>query len=129
MPNDGLMFVDDGYSAIALPNYRQGKWYFEVWVDRGSIAALGDMLLMMGVSTGDQIYARMINIRRSQASATPIAFAFAIDLDNGFAYTRVNGQWEAAPGSVGGAAVKLNHDYHVNVKRLFEKSLEQVCDA
>jgi uncharacterized protein YecT (DUF1311 family) len=116
MPSDGLMFIDDGYIGIALPNYRQGKWYYEVWIDRGNIAALGDMLLTMGFSTNDQFYAKMINIRRSQVSATPIAFGFAIDLDSGFFYTRVNGLWQSFPGSVGGAVVKLNHDYHVNIQ-------------
>jgi hypothetical protein len=132
MPDEGLTFVDDDYGAIGLPNYHAGKRYFEIWIDRGGIAQLGDMVLTPGFQTASVTVTRMINIRRAQTSAAPIALGFAIDLDNGFVYVRENGQWLAEPGSVNGLEIKLNRDYHAllegssDVKELGRRGLIKV---
>src|SRR5262249_18386582 len=65
-PPPGLTFVDEGYRALTMTNRRSGKWYYELWIDRGHIAELGDLLLSPGfVTNGPGGVITMINIRRS----------------------------------------------------------------
>jgi uncharacterized protein YecT (DUF1311 family) len=33
-----LMFEDDGYKARTASSHERGKWYYEVWIDRGQIS-------------------------------------------------------------------------------------------
>jgi uncharacterized protein YecT (DUF1311 family) len=113
----GLVFFDDGYEAGTEQTHRQGKWYYELWIDRGGIAKLGDLLLDAGYETPDGPggVVKTISVRRSHTGVEPLHVGIAIDLDNGGVYFRENGQWDIQPGSAGTIEVKLNHDYKVGL--------------
>jgi uncharacterized protein YecT (DUF1311 family) len=117
-PTPGAVFVDDGYQLLSTTSRQKGKWYFEVWMDHGGIAELGDVLLIVGVRNLEDKagVARELNIRRTQAGALPVLLGVAVDLDDGTAYFRRNGAWYVAPGSSGAAEIKLNREYKVSVE-------------
>jgi len=113
----GLTYIDDGYKALSSKQQRQGKWYYELLIDRDGIAKLGDVLLSLGFAgdSGSGVV-RMVNIRRSHVGAPPVSMGFAIDLDNGAVFIRQNGVWNFTPGTVGGPEVKLNHSYRASIE-------------
>jgi uncharacterized protein YecT (DUF1311 family) len=113
-----LRWLDDGYVLQSLQQHHNGKYYYELWLDRGGIARLGDVLFTAGFRQTDSGKGVLstTNVRRSQASLPPEVIGLAIDLDNGFVYLRHNGQWQEQPGSVGGTEVKLGRPYAVRLQ-------------
>jgi uncharacterized protein YecT (DUF1311 family) len=109
-----VTFLDEGYQLHSNVGHAHGKWYYELWIDRGHIAELGDVLLTSGIMdpgptpTG---VVHLVNIRHTHADAGPVVIGMAVDLDNGATYSRTDGQWAVPPGSNGGTEVKLNHNY------------------
>lgn len=111
-------FMEDGYALESTIAHAHGKWYFELQIDRGHIAQLGDVLFSIGVgSTADGVGAlNLVNVRHTQTDLGPLNLAIAIDLDNGAYYARHNGDWGSqAPGSNSGIQLKLNQNYRVAV--------------
>ncbi len=109
-----IIFLDEGYQLHSNAGHMRGKWYYELWIDRGHIAELGDVLLTSGIIAATPPPAgvvHLINIRHAHTDARPVVIGVAADLDNGAAYTRTDGLWAVPPGSNGGAEVKLNHAY------------------
>ena len=110
----GITFLDEGYQAQASTTHDRGKWYFETWIDAGHIAALGDVLLTTGfeaLGPNRSGVVHMTNIRHSHPDSPPVAMGWAIDLDNGAVYARINGRWDRQPGTIGGLELKLNRPY------------------
>ncbi|MBC7950999.1 MAG: DUF1311 domain-containing protein [Rhodospirillaceae bacterium] len=108
----GLGVADEGYNLFSVRTKRTGRWYYEVWIDRGALASKGDMLLHSGYAAfGTSGVIRVTNIRRSHVGSGPISIGLAVDLDQGYVYIRQNGEWRAAPGSSGGVEVKMNRDW------------------
>lgn len=108
--------VDDGYALEAAAPHRTGKWYYEVWIDRGGIAKLGDALVRLGYVGPESGVSNMVSVRRKGTDLPPVSFATAIDLDNGKYYARLNGVWNYLPGSNGGLDVKLGRDWRALVQ-------------
>ncbi len=108
----GFVFQDDGYQIATTKAHSTGKWYYEIWIDRGQIAALGDVIITPSFrqpQNGGP--ATMINMRHTHIEAPPVVIGMAIDLDNGAAYIRSNGRWNVEPGATGSLQVNLNRDY------------------
>jgi len=110
-PPASLAYADDGYALLATTARSTGKWYLEVWIDQGGIAALGDVALSAVFHSAEVNTGRMIGIRRKQTGAEPVNLGLALDLDQGFVYLRVNGQWLEQPGQVSPLQVKLGRPY------------------
>lgn len=109
-----ITFLDEGYQLHSNVGHARGKWYHELWIDRGHIAELGDVLLTSGIIDPGPIPAGVVhltNIRRAHTDAGPVVIGMAVDLDNGATYSRTDGLWAVPPGSNGGTEVKLNHTY------------------
>jgi len=106
-----LAFADDGYKARTVGSHERGKWYYEVWIDRGRIAATGDLLLVPGYATANHGAVRMINVRRSQADMPPMVIGLALDLDGGYIYIHQDGAWKVAPGAAGAVVMPLTGPY------------------
>jgi uncharacterized protein YecT (DUF1311 family) len=114
--SDALTLQDDGYVVASRSVHERGKWYMEMQIDWGGIAALGDALLTPGITSAEGGVIRMVSIRRSHRAAPPLAIGLAVDLDNGFIYWRQSGMWREQPGSAGGAQVKLGRPYWLRVE-------------
>ena len=95
--------------------HEKGKWYYEFWIDRDSIAEMGDLLVTPGFSSMRHAVIRIVNIRRSQRGQGAIQVGLALDLDNGFVYVRQNGQWRVPPGGADAVAMELGSAYFVKV--------------
>jgi len=106
-----LAFGDDGYKARTVGSHERGKWYYEVWIDRGRIAEAGDLLLVPGYATASHGAVRMVNVRRSQANMPPMVIGLALDLDGGYVYIHQDGAWKIAPGTAGAVVVPLTGPY------------------
>lgn len=106
-----LAFADDGYKARTVGSHERGKWYYEVWIDRGRIAATGDLLLVPGYATANHGAVRMVNVRRSQADMPPMVIGLALDLDGGYIYIHQDGAWKVAPGAAGAVVMPLTGPY------------------
>ena len=100
----GLSFIDD-YSARLGPVRDRGKWYLELWIDRGRIAQFGDALLVAGVFGTAENAQTMVNVRRVQIDMQPAVVGVALDADSAQAWLRNNEQWKTAPGAGPGVAV------------------------
>jgi uncharacterized protein YecT (DUF1311 family) len=109
--------VDDGYALVSHSAHNKGRWYYEVWIDRGAIASQGEVLLHSGYfATGDAGAIRVSSIRRSHRNAGPIAIGLAIDLEQGFVYIRESGVWNAPPGSSAGMQIKANREWRAGLR-------------
>jgi len=107
-----MSYRDDGYLLVSTNALTKGKWYFEISVDRDQIAQLGDILLETGFhSPGEHGVVLSIRVRHTDTGKGPVNVGFAIDLDNGAAYSRLDGNWRDAPGSNRGLQVKLGVPY------------------
>jgi uncharacterized protein YecT (DUF1311 family) len=109
-----FIYDNDNYQLRSNVSHDRGKWYYEIQIDVGRIALLGNVLLLPGYSAvppaqGGSV--NSINIRDALANAPTISIGFAIDLDNGLVNVRVNGDWRQQPGSAGSTEVKLNRSY------------------
>jgi len=108
----GMAFHDDGYDLASTTGQTKGKWYYELSLDAGQIAQLGDLLLQVGYHSPQAPGVVLsLRIHRTEASKGPVVLGFGLDLDNGSAYSRVNGNWRQAPGSNTGLPVKLGTPY------------------
>ncbi len=100
-----------------------GKWYFEVTIDRAATARLGTREVMAGfISSDDQFIGTAHRLHASDQGSFTIGCA--IDLDAGMVYFREGGSWNGKePGSNLGAEVKLGREYSaaVRVAELMEK--------
>jgi uncharacterized protein YecT (DUF1311 family) len=114
-PNAGaVVYRDEGYQLQSAIAHDKGKWYYEMRIDNGGIAALGDVLLTSGFAAemmagGGVVH--LFNIRHTRTDAAPVLVGWAIDLDNGVASVRSNGIWNTPPGSAGSSELKLNRPY------------------
>jgi uncharacterized protein YecT (DUF1311 family) len=110
----GFSVVDEGYQLHTNATHQRGKWYYEMRIDNGGIAKLGDVLLTAGFEgTEDQGggVVQMFNIRHTHTDAPATVIGWAIDLDNGLVNIRYNGTWDVQPGAAGSSEVKLNRAY------------------
>lgn len=127
-----LTFEDDGYKARTANSHERGKWYYEVWIDRGHIAEAGDVLMTPGYTSATNGVIRMVNVRRTQAGMPPIVVGLALDLDGGFVYIQQDGAWKVAPGVAGAVVVPLTGPYvgmlhsSAQVRELIERGLVRV---
>lgn len=110
-----LSYLDDGYAIRSLAAYTKGKWYFEVTVDRGGIASLGDVLLSIGLRSPELSIGRMEGIRRTAVGAGATNVGVAADLDEGYLYLRIDGAWQQQPGRVSPLQVKLGRPYWFSI--------------
>ena len=99
-----LRFADD-YSARVAPARERGKWYLELWIDRGRIAQFGDTLFVVGAFGPAQNALTMVNVRRVQVDMQPAVIGVALDADAGQAWLRNGDQWKTAPGAGPGVPV------------------------
>ncbi|MGC4028409.1 MAG: lysozyme inhibitor LprI family protein [Steroidobacteraceae bacterium] len=108
--------IPDSQGNPRMPTrHIEGKWYFEVAVDRQAVAQQGPLDVMAGFATGEEFIGTMHRIRVSDRG--PLIIGCAIDLDNGMVYIRENGSWKGKdPGSNLGAAVKLGREYSAQVR-------------
>lgn len=106
------VFGDDGYLLESTVTRTKGKWYFELAIDRGQIAQLGDILLETGFHSPQEGVVQSVRIHHTDTAKGSVNIGFAIDLDNGGAYVRMNGTWLEVPGSNAGLEVKLGAPYH-----------------
>lgn len=105
--------VEDGNAAYACDTIitrRSGKWYFEIEIKVGQIAQEREMALDYGVaqSAAPGGGGWLMHIRRSMAAQSDLIYhiGVAVDLDEGFIYSRFQGQWRVNPGNVGGFPIK-----------------------
>ncbi|OAN49206.1 hypothetical protein A6A04_03575 [Paramagnetospirillum marisnigri] len=113
----GMKLVDEGYAATSLTQRHSGRWYYEVWIDRGKIAQKGDVLMQIAAESSSTAgVVRNVSIRRNHPEAGPVNIAMAVDLDQGFVYVRQNGEWKAVPGSSGGVPLRLNNGFFAVVR-------------
>jgi uncharacterized protein YecT (DUF1311 family) len=111
-----FIYSDEDYQLRSNVSHDRGKWYFEMQIDGGRIALLGDVLLTVGFRAaapqqGGVIH--LVNIRHTHTDMPVVHVGFAIDLDNGAVNARNNGVWSQPPGSAGSSEVKLNRAYQV----------------
>src|SRR5262249_11368948 len=112
--NRTLPGVDGKPRAPTL--HADGKWYFELTIDRAEVARLGAVLIIAGFAEVDgMMTANMSNIREGDLGTQVVGCA--IDLDNGAVYFREDGTWgNDEPGSNRGADVKLGRNYSAQVR-------------
>ncbi|HEX4635935.1 MAG TPA: lysozyme inhibitor LprI family protein, partial [Rhizomicrobium sp.] len=95
-----MAYHDEGYMIASTVAQAKGKWYFELSIDRGQIAQLGDVLLETGYHNPEGHGVVLpLRIHRTETGKGSANVGFAIDLDNGGAYARADGNWREAPGS------------------------------
>lgn len=128
----GLSFEDEGYRARTASSHERGKWYYEVWIDRGRIAEAGDLLITPGFSSANGGVIKMVNVRRTQAGMPPVVIGMALDLDGGFVYIHQDGGYKVAPGVAGAVVIPLTGPYagsvnsSAQVRELVERGLVKV---
>jgi uncharacterized protein YecT (DUF1311 family) len=109
-----MAYRDEGYMLASTVAQAKGKWYFELSIDRGQIAQLGDVLLETGYHNPEGHGVILpLRVHRTETGKGSVNVGFAIDLDNGAAYVRADGNWRDAPGSNTGLQVKLGVPYHI----------------
>lgn len=127
-----LRFEDDGYKVRTASGHERGKWYYEIWIDRGHIAEAGDLLMTPGYRSATKGVIKMVNVRRTQAGMPPIVVGLALDLDGGFFYAQQDGAWDVAPGVAGAFVVPLTGPFvgmvhsSAQVRELIERGLVRV---
>jgi hypothetical protein len=100
------------YDLFTQERKTNGKWYFEATVDEPGIQKLADATFSIGVlqliiengvvNKQGTMSGSLITIRSTKTVAR-YALGYAIDLDNGKLYVRMNGEWNGGgPGSSGG---------------------------
>jgi uncharacterized protein YecT (DUF1311 family) len=91
--------------------HSEGKWYFELTVNRAAVAALQPTMVVAGfVDPEYSMIGTMINVRANDLGI--VHMGCAIDLDHGMVYFRQNGSWDGKePGSNRGGEVKLGRWY------------------
>lgn len=97
--------------------HSDGKWYFEVTIDRAAGAKAGIRSIMAGFQgvEDDQFLCTLHEIHPSDFGT--IQIGLAIDLDNGMVYFREAGSWNGKePGSNRGMAVKLGQEFFAAVR-------------
>jgi hypothetical protein len=114
-----FIYYDDSYQLRSNVSHNGGKWYYEMQIDGGRIALLGDVLLTAGyiaVTPEQGGVVHSINIRHTRSDLPVMSIGFAIDLDNGLVNIRYDGVWKEPPGSAGSTDVKLNRAYQTYVE-------------
>jgi uncharacterized protein YecT (DUF1311 family) len=111
-----MAYHDEGYMLASTITQTKGKWYFELSVDSGKIAQLGDVLLEIGYTGPHDGVETSLRIRRTETASRAINVGYAIDLDNGETYSREDGDWQATPGSNAGLQIKLGVPYRVSLE-------------
>jgi hypothetical protein len=110
-------------------SHERGKWYYEVWIDRGHIAEAGDLLMTPGYRSATN---GVVNVRHTQAGMPPMVLGLALDLDGGFVYIQQDGVWKDAPGVAGAVVMPLTGPYvgmiysSAQVRELIERGLVKV---
>jgi hypothetical protein len=104
------------YEITSLESRRNGKWYFEVFVDATQLAFAMDALIFVGFQSGSGDVGRLIKVRPDGGTVGSLILlpakklvGLAIDLDAGQVYIRENGKWiTGAPETKVGIAVPKN---------------------
>jgi uncharacterized protein YecT (DUF1311 family) len=107
----------DAAGKPRLPTFHsEGKWYFEVTIDREAVAKHGGTQVMAGfMSPGNEFTGVAHEMLLSNRG--PFTIGCAIDLDEGMVYFHVNGNWsDKAPGSNRGMTAKLGREYGAQVR-------------
>lgn len=108
------------YDLFTQEQKTRGKWYFEATVDEPAIQKLADATFSVGVlqlviengvvNKHGTMSGTLITIRGTKTVAR-YALGYAIDLDNGKLYVRMNGEWNGGvPGSSGGINLTLGRE-------------------
>ena len=102
----------DIYEVDAARTVSEGKYYFEVALNRAAIAQDASADVFIGVKgPGSNATGTLQTIHPHNVIQPQINVGIAIDLDAGKLYIRVDGAWRAEPGSAGGADLKLGRPY------------------
>jgi len=97
--------------------HAEGKWYYEVTVDRAAVAEFGARSLMAGFTATeeDEFVGKIFELHANDFGTLHVGCA--IDLDNGMAYFREDGNWHGRePGGNRGLRVKLGQDFLAQVR-------------
>jgi uncharacterized protein YecT (DUF1311 family) len=108
------------YDLFTHEQKTRGKWYFEVTVDEPAIQKLADATFSAGVlqlviengvvNKQGTMSGSLITIRSTKTVAR-YALGYAMDLDNGKLYVRMNGKWNrGVPGSSGGINLTVGRE-------------------
>lgn len=124
---------NDRYELVAPLRHSRGKWYYEVQLNVGEIARTAETTLAIGFIGPELMIGRLVNIRRRNREEPTARLGFALDLDNGKAYTHEDGLWiNGTPGSAQGLDVKLGREYgarlvsSVAMNELMARALVQI---
>ncbi len=102
----------DIYELDARRDVSVGKWYFEAALDRGEIAKTASASIFVGVKgIGSSAVGTLQTIHTHHVGQPKVNVGIAVDLDDGKLYIRINGAWQAEPGSAGGIDLKLGRPY------------------
>lgn len=108
--NTGLLSFE-GYDFYSRSRHDRGRWYFEVLVKPGEIAAMVETTLSIGAVSSASTVGRFVRIRKADVNRPPVNVGVAIDLENGKIYLRTNGDWSIPVGNAAGHDLKLNRSY------------------
>jgi uncharacterized protein YecT (DUF1311 family) len=102
----------DVYDLVAQRQVTTGKWYFEVTMQVGEMAQTSAASIFIGAQgLGFSNVGTLVTVRRHDLGTGPRSIGVALDLDDGKLYLRVNGAWQALPGSATGLDLKLGRPY------------------
>ena len=100
----------------APTRHMDGKWYFEVTIDRQATAQSNGMDVMAGFATAEGEFLGT-SYRMRPSDRGEFTLGCAIDLDSGMVYFREGGSWNGKePGSNRGLEVKLGREYLAQVR-------------
>lgn len=101
------------YDNHRVTVHTNGKWYFEVTVNRDAVAQIFPTDIMVGVSDKEHFSGTAENVSQGTESPGLVRLGIAVDLDNGKLYTSRNGDWGVdVPGSNRGTDIKLGRAYY-----------------
>ncbi len=107
---------DAVYELNSHAAHKTGKWYFEVTLQTGAIAAQHEMEFAIGVNPADGGGMAFPDyIRKNQKGESATVVGIAVDLDKERVYMSTNGAFDEQPGSSGGQPLKPNLDYRAYV--------------
>lgn len=107
------------YQYLSSLRKTDGRWYYEITLKCGDIAGFSPTALWIGCvdEKTNNTFGHLSQIRGSDLSAPVVRFGFALDLEAGKLYTRVNGAWQQGyPGSSGGLDLKIGHPHRFKIE-------------
>ena len=111
--------VQADYQVWSISEKNTGHWYFEITVNQQEIAGFSPTALWTGCRDNNlgMTSGAIFHIRSADINLPIYRMGFALDLESGKLYPRVNGTWtKGLPGSSGGFDLKLSHTYRCGVE-------------